>query len=188
LKTKSQFARRFQSSSHWALREHLERGWKEHVVILGLGPPISSRGGDSLGDRVLIEFLDVILGGADRCEAELNDMSAVPREDEGKDLAAGEVDEHCSDGNEGNAELDGVEMIDERDAGRVGAAVVKVGTMDYVWCGRCPDDLKLVSPPHARPRTFTFPPLIGPLLTTLQYAAYLAPHVYFTVPMPHDPS
>lgn len=65
---------------------------------------------------MFIELLDVLLGGADRCEAELKGMSAVSGKDgndgDGKDLAVGEVDELRNDGSEENAEPDGIEVIE----------------------------------------------------------------------------
>jgi hypothetical protein len=87
--------------------------------------------GYELGYLVVVELLDVLLGWADRVEAELVGVSAcsgeVWRDGDGKDFAMGKVDELGGDGGNGKAELC-VDVIEGRYAGEA-VTVVGIGTV-----------------------------------------------------------
>ena len=80
---------------------------------------------------MVVELLDVLLGWADRVEAELVGVSAcsgeVWRDGDGKDFAMGKVDELGGDGGNGKAELC-VDVIEGRYAGEA-VTVVGIGTV-----------------------------------------------------------
>lgn len=122
-----------------ARRELGARVTSEGVIVPDLGPPFPRGLGDELGDLVIVEFLDVLLGRADHVEPELEGVGAVPwemwRDPDGEDFAVGKVDEFCSDGRERHAELDGVDVV-ELHGVREAVAVLEVGAMcgeEGVW-------------------------------------------------------